>query len=196
MHAEATVASRPSQRPAPRTTRGIDAATIDARVLALFDNAALRSQLRKLDKVELASVWRLTQHALGRQRGAAAAPLSHLQVHQRMVAGLRGEALLISASMFLDTLADVERHFGISFKTIKARLEGTLGSAASEHAMRAARSTLTAAEVLGSLDAARAYMHSRNFALGGTTPAELVKTADGERIVLNELQAHADGGPL
>ena len=67
MHAEATVASRPSQRPAPRTTRGIDAATIDARVLALFDNAALRSQLRKLDKVELASVWRLTQHALGRQ---------------------------------------------------------------------------------------------------------------------------------
>ena len=113
-----------------------------------------------------------------------------------MVAGLRGEALLISASMFLDTLADVERHFGISFKTIKARLDGTLGSAASEHAMRAARSTLTAAEVLGSLDAARAYMHSRNFALGGTTPAELVKTADGERIVLNELQAHADGGPL
>ena len=65
-----------------------------------------------------------------------------------------------------------------------------------ESAMRAARATMTAAEVLGSYDAARAYMHTKNFALGGATPTELVKTSDGERIVLNELQAQDEGGPL
>ena len=119
-----------------------------------------------------------------------------MRVHQRLIERLWGESLLISASMFLNTLADVERYFGISFKTIKARLGSTLDTAASERVMRAARATLTAAQVLGTFDAARAYMHTRNFALGGATPAELVKTADGERIVLNELQAHAEGGPL
>ena len=51
-------------------------------------------------------------------------------------------------------------------------------------------------KTLGSFDAARDYMHTRNFALGGATPAYLVKTSDGERIVLNELHAHAEGGPL
>ena len=62
--------------------------------------------------------------------------------------------------------------------------------------MRAARATMAAAEVLGSYDAARAYMHTRNFALGGATPAELIRTSDGERIVHNELHAQAEGGPL
>lgn len=55
---------------------------------------------------------------------------------------------------------------------------------------------MTAAEVLGSYDAARAYMHTRNFALGGATPAEFIKTPEGERTVLNELHAQAEGGPL
>jgi uncharacterized protein (DUF2384 family) len=86
--------------------------------------------------------------------------------------------------------------FGMSFKTIKARLGGLLDTATSEMAVRAARTAMTAAEVLGSYDAARAYMHTRNFALGGATPVELIKTADGERIVLNELQTQAEGGPL
>ena len=186
-------------RKAPRaSTPPLDAdnATIDARALALFDNATLRNQVHKLEKVELTSVWRLTWQALSKQGAGAAKPLRPLQIHQRLIEGLPGESLLISASMFLNTLADVERYFGISFKTIKARLGSTLDTAASERVMRAARATLTAAQVLGNFDAARAYMHTRNFALGGATPAELVKTADGERIVLNELQAHAESGPL
>ena len=181
---------------APAATLDVDSATIDARALALFDNTTLRNQVHNLEKVELASVWRLTLQALSRQGGAGLQPLSPLRVHQRLIEGLCGESLLISASMFLNTLADVERYFGISFKTIKARLGSTLDTAASERVMRAARATLSAAQVLGDFDAARAYMHTRNFALGGATPAELVKTADGERIVLNELQAHAEGGPL
>ncbi len=171
-------------------------AEIDARVIALFDDASLRSQVRQLDKVELSSVWRLTHQVLLRQGAGAAEPVSPIEVHGRMLEGLAGEALLVSSAMFLSNLADAEKFFGLSFKTIKARLGGTLDTAASERAMRAARATMTAAEVLGSFDAARAYMHTRNFALGGATPAELVKTSEGERIVLNELQAQAEGGPL
>jgi len=190
------VPTRPSRPSRPEeAAHDIERAAIDARVLALFDNASLRSHVRKLDKVELASVWRLTQQVLSRKTATAAAPLSSLEVHRRMLEGLAEETLLVSSAMFLSNLADAEKFFGLSFKTIKARLGGTLDTAASDRAMRAARATMTAAEVLGSYDAARAYMHTRNYALGGTTPAELIKTSEGERIVLNELHAQAEGGP-
>lgn len=175
---------------------GIDRAAIDARVIALVDDASLRSHVRELDKVELASVWRLTRQALSRMSASVAEPASPIEVHRRMQEGLAGETLLVSSAMFLNNLGEVEDFFGLSFKTIKARLGGSLDTAASERAMHAARAAMTAAEVLGSYDAARAYMHARNFALGGATPAELVETADGERIVLDELHAQAEGGPL
>ncbi len=174
----------------------IDAAAIDAQAIALFDNAHLRSQVRKLDKVELAGVWRLTEQALERKGRAKPEPLSSIEVHQRLIDGLAGDALLLSSAMFLPTLGEAEKFFGMSFKTLKARLGGTLDAATSERAMRVARATLTAAQVLGSYGAARSYLHTRNFALGGATPAELLKTADGERIVLNELHAQAEGAPL
>lgn len=177
-------------------THCIDRSEIDARVLALFDNATLQSQVRKLDKVELSNVWRLTQQVLARKATLVAEPLSSMDVHVRLLEGLAGESLLVSSSMFLSNLADVEKFYGLSFKTIKARLGAALDTAASERAMRAARATMTAAQVLGNWDAARAYMHTANFALGGATPAQLVKTSDGERIVLNELHAQAEGGPL
>lgn len=174
----------------------IDRAAVDAKVIALFDDTTLRSHVRKLDKVELASVWRLTLSVLSRKPASIAEPLSPIEVHQRMVDGLAGETLLVSSAMFLSTLADAEKFFDLSFKTIKSRLGGSLDTAASERAMRAARATMTAADVLGSYDAARSYMHTRNFALGGATPADLIKTSDGERIVLNELHTQAEGGPL
>ncbi len=174
----------------------IDRAAVDAKVIALFDDTTLRSHVRKLDKVELASVWRLTLSVLSRKTASIAEPLSPIEVHQRMVDGLAGETLLVSSAMFLSTLADAEKFFDLSFKTIKSRLGGSLDTAASERAMRAARATMTAADVLGSYDAARSYMHTRNFALGGATPADLIKTSDGERIVLNELHTQAEGGPL
>ncbi len=195
-----TVSVPPARTPhLPRVAEAvhdIDRAAIDARVIALFDNASLRSHVRKLDKVELSSVWRLTRQVLSRKGAALAQPISPIEIHRRMLEGLAGETLLVSSAMFLNNLADAEKFFDLSFKTIKARLGGSLDIAASERAMRAARTTMTAAEVLGSYDAARAYMHTRNFALGGATPAELVKTSDGERIVLNELHAQAEGGPL
>ncbi|WP_077036487.1 antitoxin Xre/MbcA/ParS toxin-binding domain-containing protein [Pelomonas sp. KK5] len=170
-------------------------ALIDARALALLDNAALRRQLGKLEKVELASVWRLTEQALARQP-ATLPPLDPIALHQRLLDGLAGETLLVASAMFLGSLAEAEQFFGMSFKTIKARLGGSLDTAASERVLRVARVFLGAADMLGSFEAARAYMHARNFALGGATPAELIRTGDGERIALDELQAQAEGAPL
>ena len=169
---------------------------IDAWLLAVLEDKGLRQQVRQLKKVELANVWQLTRTVLLLRHSTATPPPDPLDVHRRLIAGLAGESLLVSSSMFLDTLADAEDFFDLSFKTIKSRLGQTLDTAASERAMRGARATLTAAEVLGSFDAARTYMHTPNFALGGHTPAELIKTSEGERIVLNELQTQAEGGPL
>ncbi|MBU6440947.1 MAG: DUF2384 domain-containing protein [Betaproteobacteria bacterium] len=188
---------RSSRRPRlEAVAHDIDPAAIDALVMDLFDDESLRSHVRELEKVELSSVWRLMLPVLVRKHERVVHPLSPIEVHRRLLQGLAGEALLVSSAMFLDSLADTERFFEMSFKTIKARQGGSLDTAASERAMRAARTTMTAAQVLGSYEAARSYMHTRNFALGGSTPAELVKTSDGERIVLNELQTQAEGGPL
>ncbi|MDQ2778774.1 MAG: MbcA/ParS/Xre antitoxin family protein [Pseudomonadota bacterium] len=41
-----------------------------------------------------------------------------------------------------------------------------------------------------------AWLHTRNCALGGATLVALLQTAEGERIVLDELQAQAEGAPL
>jgi hypothetical protein len=39
-------------------------------------------------------------------------------------------------------------------------------------------------------------MQTKNFALGGLTPMQLVATEQGTRQVLAEISAHADDGPL
>jgi uncharacterized protein (DUF2384 family) len=180
----------------PRAATDLDWSLIDARVLSLFADRDLLTRVRRLQKVELASVWDLTERALARHRGVRPRALAPLDVHRRVLEGLAGESLLIASSMFLDSLAEAEEFFELSFKTIKSKLGQSLDAATGERAIRAARVTLAAAEALGSFDAARQYMRTRNFALGGATPAELLRTGDGERLVLNELQAHADGGPL
>jgi Protein of unknown function (DUF2384) len=40
------------------------------------------------------------------------------------------------------------------------------------------------------------YLRTPNFALGGAVPRDLLKTAEGEQLVLAELQAQAAGGPV
>ena len=175
---------------------GADGASIDAWLLAVLEDEELRQQVRQLKKVELATVWQLTRSFLLLRHSTVSTSLDPLDVHRRLIAGLAGESLLVSSSMFLDTLAEAEGFFDLSFKTIKSRLGRVLDTAASERAMRGARATLTATEVFGDFEAARAYMHTPNYTLGGHTPAELIKTSEGERIVLNELQTQAEGGPL
>ena len=180
----------------PWVSGGTDGASIDAWLLAVLEDEELRQQVRQLKKVELATVWQLTRSYLLLRHSRVSAPPDPLEVHRRLIAGLAGESLLVSSSMFLDTLSEAEGFFELSFKTIKSRLGRALDTAASERAMRGARATLTAAEVFGDFEAARTYMHTPNYALGGHTPAELIKTSEGERIVLNELQTQAEGGPL
>lgn len=53
-----------------------------------------------------------------------------------------------------------------------------------------------AGRLLGDPDQVRAYLTTPNFALGGITPMELLQTEAGKQLVLNELQAHLDGGPV
>jgi putative toxin-antitoxin system antitoxin component (TIGR02293 family) len=180
----------------PWVSGGADGASIDAWLLAVLEDEELRRQVRQLKKVELATVWQLTRSFLLLRHSRVSAHPDPLEMHRRLIAGLAGESLLVSSSMFLDTLSEAEGFFELSFKTIKSRLGRALDTAASERAMRGARATLTAAEVFGDFEAARAYMHTPNYALGGHTPAELIKTSEGERIVLNELQTQAEGGPL
>ncbi len=189
-------AVRGHRAPGSRPARNLDWSEIDARVLRVFADRSLLAGVRRLQKVELASVWELTARALEKHREATLPSFEPLDVHRRVLEGLSGESLLISSSMFLDSLAEAEAFFELSFKTIKSKLGKSLDTAAGERALRAARVTTAAAEVLGSFDAARRYMHSRNFALGGATPAALLRTGGGERLVLNELQAQAEGGPI
>lgn len=189
--------SPPASQPTAQAAEASrDPAVIDAQLLAVFADRTLQSQVRELPKMELAQVWLLTREALEQQRLEANEPIESIQVHHQLLKGLAGETLLVASSMVFRTLSEAEAFFDLSFKTIKSRLGGSLDTAASERALRAARATLTAAEVHGSYDAARAWMHTPNFALGGAIPADLVKTADGERLVLNELQAQAECGPL
>lgn len=173
----------------------IDWDAIDALVLFTLEDKVLHRKLRSLDKLELADIWIVTHKALLRHMSTREV-IAPLELHRRLLQGLSGESLLVSSSMFLDTLQEAERFFDISFKTIKSRLGRTLDTSASELAMRAARVSTAAAEVLGGFDAARRYLRTRNFALGGATPLDLLKTAEGERLVMNELQAQADSGPL
>lgn len=58
------------------------------------------------------------------------------------------------------------------------------------------RVTAAAAKVLGSMEAARLYMQTKNFALGGVAPLDPLKLANGEALAMQELQAHRDSGPL
>ncbi|WP_295686588.1 MbcA/ParS/Xre antitoxin family protein [uncultured Nevskia sp.] len=53
-----------------------------------------------------------------------------------------------------------------------------------------------AVRLFGDPDQVRAYLKMPNFALGGMTPMELLQTEAGKQLVLNELQAHLDGGPV
>lgn len=61
---------------------------------------------------------------------------------------------------------------------------------------RAARRVLIEATAVLGADATQTYLRTGNFALGGTTPAELLQSSEGEPMVLNELRAHLECGPL
>lgn len=175
----------------------LGSAELDALSLAIITDKPLQRWVRGLEKVDLATIRVQIAKVLARHRTEAPRPTAHpIDMHQRVMDGFGGAAILISSALLLDTLGEAEGFFHLSFKTIKAKLGQVLEPGPSELALRMARATLAAAEVFGDIDAGRAYLRTKNFALGGAAPIDLLRTAEGERIVLNELQTQADGGPL
>ena len=86
---------------------------------------------------------------------------------------------------------------GMTAKTLRGRLkQDHLGLDESERVLRSTRVMLAASDLFGGFDQAREYLHTKSFALGGARPIDLIQTAEGERIVLDELHAQAHSAPL
>jgi putative toxin-antitoxin system antitoxin component (TIGR02293 family) len=122
--------------------------------------------------------------------------MAPLEIHDQLVKGLPGEALFVSSAMAFDSMTEALALFDVSAKTAKQRIGERLSSSESEIALRIGRVWAMAADVFASLDAARNYLRTPNFALGGAVPRDLLKTAEGEQVVISELQTQAEGGPV
>jgi putative toxin-antitoxin system antitoxin component (TIGR02293 family) len=168
---------------------------LDTRLLTLFRSKAIRRSLREQTKLNLGVIAVRAHHELATatSRGAS---LDGLRVHHELVAGLPGQALFIAAALAFESLAEALPYFDLSIKTAWQKLDAGLSRAESEQALRLSRVATLGAELFGSVEAGRRYLHTPNFALGGSTPLELLKTAEGEQLVLTELQTQAGGGPV
>jgi uncharacterized protein (DUF2384 family) len=110
--------------------------------------------------------------------------------------GLPGQALFVAAALAFPTLNEALPFFDMTSKTAWHKLESVLSSGQSEQALRLGRAAVMAAGLMGSAEGGRRYLHTSNFALGWVTALELLRTAEGDRLVLTELQTQAHGGPV
>jgi putative toxin-antitoxin system antitoxin component (TIGR02293 family) len=182
-----------------RSGLSLGRALIDHRVLRLFNNKVLKRNLRDHVKVNFAVLWSLTVKILTEDRQAAAparAPMQQLDIHQSIVEGLPGEALFISSAMAFDSMQEALPFFEVSAKTARGRVGELLPASQGEMALRIGRVLTVAWDLFGSLEIARQYLRTPNFALGGAIPRDLLKTGEGEQVVLAELQSQAAGGPV
>jgi putative toxin-antitoxin system antitoxin component (TIGR02293 family) len=184
-------------RPA-RASFAVSRSLIDTILVALFESKSMRRSLRDHDKLNLHVLGNRAQQELNAsfKEPFTLFVLEPIAVHERLVRGLPGQALFISASLAFDSLADALPYFDITAKTAWQKIEKQLSPAESEQALRLGRVATLASEMLGSPEAGRQYLRTANFALGGATPLELLRTAEGEQLVLNELQTHSAGGPV
>ena len=171
---------------------------LDAVLLEVLTNKNIRRSLKIQQKLNLPElgirVFREIEHALQKAGGPSA--LDRLTVHWRLVDGLPGQALFIAAALAFETLNEALPFFEITAKTAWHKLESLLSSGQSEQALRLGRAAVVAARLMGGVESGRRYLRSPNFALGGLTALELLRTAEGEQLVLAELQTQADGGPV
>lgn len=172
-------------------------AGIDQRVLSVFGSKGIQKTLRHEGKVNLETLWGQTIKVIaGLKPGGVKPALEQWDIHRSIVAGLPGEALYISSAMAFDSMQEALPFFDVSAKTARLRIGDTLTANQGEIALRIGRVLTMAGDVLGSLEAARAYLRTPNFALGGAMPRDLLKTAEGEQLVLAELQTQDAGGPV
>jgi len=194
--AKSARSSRVSTHASPRSD-WLAPAELDALSLAIITDKQLKRRVSGSEKVDLEAIRSQIARVLARHRREAPRPTAQpIDTHQRVMEGFGGEAIFISSALLLDTLGEAEKFFHLSFKTIKSKVGQLLEPGPSELALRMTRATLAAADVFGDIESGRAYLRTRNFALGGAAPIDLLQTAVGERIVLNELQTQADGGPV
>lgn len=123
-------------------------------------------------------------------------PVDSFALHRKLVEGLPGEAMFIAVAMAFDTVQEGHAFFGLSKNLSHLGIGRHLNPGESEKALRVGRIILLAAYVLNSAAEARTYLKAPNFALGGTAPRDLLMTAVGAELVLNELQTQADCGPI
>lgn len=176
--------------------RSLTGGSLDAQLIQMYGSPTLRKALRDHDKLDLVNFRSRVDRLMEKVVPETSVRLAPLEVHQHLVKGLPGPALFIASAMAFDSLAEALPFFECTAKTAWKKLDKRLSPAESEQALRLGRVATGAAHLLGSQEAGRQYLRTPNFALGGVMPLELLKTAEGERMVLNELQAHRDGGPL
>ena len=184
---------------ARQTASSFRRSTVDHRVLRLFNSKGLKRNLREQAKVNFAVLWSLTVKALQEDRQtsvSAAATVQQLDIRQSIIEGLPGEALFISSAMAFDSMQEALPFFEVSAKTARGRVGDVLPASQGEMALRIGRVLTIAWDLFGSLEIARQYLRTRNFALGGAIPRDLLKTGEGEQVVLAELQTQAAGGPV
>lgn len=182
-----------------QTVSSFRRSTVDHRVLRLFNSKGLKRNLRDQGKVNFAVLWSLTVKALEEDRQtavSAAATMQQLDIHQSIIEGLPGEALFISSAMAFDSMQEALPFFEVSAKTARGRVGEVLPASQGEMALRIGRVLTIAWDLFGSLEIARQYLRTPNFALGGAIPRDLLKTGEGEQVVLAELQTQAAGGPV
>lgn len=169
----------------------------DALALQLLSETVLRRHLLIVGKPNIVRLRRSIAYFMSTGSESAMPPtVDSVEVHQRLVKGLPGEAVLIATAMAFDTFKEGQIFFGLSARAVRSRVGRRLDSGKSEKALRLVQAAAMAARVLGSAEDARAYLKTRNIALGGMTPCELLITSQGSQLVLNELQTHADCGPV
>ncbi len=172
-------------------------AVADAMALHLLGNLQLGQQVRETSKLSIERLREsLGEAMLHIWEIPASGTVDAVQVHQRLLKGLPGEAMFIASAMAFDTFREGEAFFGLSSKTARQRIGRNLDAGEGEKALRLVRALSLATRAMGSSDEARAYLKTPNFALGGLTPRELLQTAEGEQLVLNELQTHMESGPV
>ena len=170
---------------------------IDQRVLRVFNSKSIKRSLKEQGKVNLELLWGRTAKALTEQEHLPdALVMGQADIHRAIIEGLPGEALYISSAMGFDSMQEALPFFDVSAKTARLKIGELLGANQGEMALRIGRVLTMAGDVFGSLEAARAYLRTPNFALGGAIPRDLLKTAEGEQMVLSELQTQAGGGPV
>lgn len=162
----------------------------------LLRDKALQRAVKEQSKTNLTMLWDATVRTLEKDLPSPYLMLEPLQIHRKIVEGLPGEALFVSSAMAFDSVTDALRLFDVTSKTAKQRIGDRLSPSESEIALRIGRVFTMASKVFNSLDAAREYLQTPNFALGGTVPRDLLQTAEGEQLVLSELQTQAEGGPV